>query len=96
MSKKELITDDFIYPFDIDGNFLKSAGYFRDPNQKQPFCRKEFVENTKSNVVNNVLIETKTTTEILVFWIPCKMLLEKKESVLGGKINLEDFGFKVG
>lgn len=96
MSKKEWIKDDYIFPFDISGNYLKSVGHFRSSTQKQPFCQKQCIENTTINIVNNVSIETKTTTEMLVFWIPGEMLMKKEETISDGKINLEDFGFKIG
>lgn len=96
MSKKEWIKDDYIFPFDINGDYLKSVGHFRSSTQKQPFCQKRCIENTTINIVNNVSIETKTTTEMLVFWIPGEMLMEKEETISDGKINLEDFGFKIG
>lgn len=96
MNKKEWIKDDYILPFDVSGNYLKSVGYFRSSTQKQPFCQKQCIENTVINIVNNVSIETKTTTEMLVFWIPSEMLMEKEGTISDGKINLEDFGFKIG
>ena len=96
MGKKEWIKDDYIFAFDINGNYLKSVGHFRSSTQKQPFCQKQCIENTTINIVNNVSIETKTTTEMLAFWIPGEMLMEKEGIISDGKINLEDFGFKIG
>lgn len=75
---------------------MKSVGHFRSSTQKQPFCQKQCIKNTTLNIVNNVSIETKATTEILVFWIPGEMLMEKEGTISDGKINLEDFGFKIG
>lgn len=75
---------------------MKSVGNFRSSTQKQPFCQKQCIKNTTLNIVNNVSIETKATTEILVFWIPGEMLMEKEGTISDGKINLEDFGFKIG
>jgi hypothetical protein len=72
------------------------VGNFRSSTQKQPFCQKQCIKNTTLNIVNNVSIETKATTEILVFWIPGEMLMEKEGTISDGKINLEDFGFKIG
>lgn len=96
MNKKEWIKDDYIFQFDINGNYLKTEGYFRSSTQKQPFCQKQCIENTTINIVNNVSIETKTVTEMLVFWIPGEILMEKEGTISDGKINLEDFGFKIG